>query len=214
MIITAIRSASAPAWLFQGISDSAFGLVAVPWLLLVQEAHVDIRILMAVAIFLVMVAAIRPMSTRPMEIERSLSLSSCEGAAELQGDRSTSASEPTERNEPSIEQRVSETLTKYHLEIAKRHNLSSRESEVFLLLAQGRSRPYICEVFCLSDGTVKTHITHIYRNSMSTIDKLSSTKFRKRSRSSTCAMDTKAHSAKTQTSSRHGRQTLSPNWQP
>ena len=124
MIITAIRSASAPAWLFQGISDSAFGLVAVPWLLLVQEAHVDIRILMAVAIFLVMVAAIRPMSTRPMEIERSLSLSSCEGAAELQGDRSTSASEPTERNEPSIEQRVSETLTKYHLEIAKRHNLS------------------------------------------------------------------------------------------
>ena len=73
MIITAIRSASAPAWLFQGISDSAFGLVAVPWLLLVQEAHVDIRILMAVAIFLVMVAAIRPMSTRPMEIERSLS---------------------------------------------------------------------------------------------------------------------------------------------
>lgn len=30
MIITAIRSASAPAWLFQGISDSAFGLVAVP----------------------------------------------------------------------------------------------------------------------------------------------------------------------------------------
>ena len=163
MIITAIRSASAPAWLFQGISDSAFGLVAVPWLLLVQEAHVDIRILMAVAIFLVMVAAIRPMSTRPMEIERSLSLSSCEGAAELQGDRSTSASEPTERNEPSIEQRVSETLTKYHLEIAKRHNLSSRESEVFLLLAQGRSRPYICEVFCLSDGTVKTHITHIYR---------------------------------------------------
>lgn len=163
MIITAIRSASAPAWLFQGISDSAFGLVAVPWLLLVQEAHVDIRILMAVAIFLVMVAAIRPMSTRPMEIERSLSLPSREGAAELQGDRSTSASEPTERNEPSIEQRVSETLTKYHLEIAKRHNLSSRESEVFLLLAQGRSRPYICEVFCLSDGTVKTHITHIYR---------------------------------------------------
>ena len=63
-----------------------------------------------------------------MEIERSLSLSSCEGAAELQGDRSTSASEPTERNEPSIEQRVSETLTKYHLEIAKRHNLSSAKA--------------------------------------------------------------------------------------
>ena len=99
MIITAIRSTSAPAWLFQGISDSAFGLVAVPWLFLVQEAHVDIRILMAVAIFLVMVVAIRPMSTRPMEIERSFSLSSCEGVAELQGDRSTSASEPTERNE-------------------------------------------------------------------------------------------------------------------
>ncbi|WP_418862725.1 LuxR C-terminal-related transcriptional regulator [Slackia isoflavoniconvertens] len=26
-----------------------------------------------------------------------------------------------------------------------------------------RSRPYICEALYLSDGTVKTHISHIYR---------------------------------------------------
>ena len=32
-----------------------------------------------------------------------------------------------------------------------------------MLLAQGRSRPYICEVLYLSDGTVKTHVSHIYR---------------------------------------------------
>lgn len=32
-----------------------------------------------------------------------------------------------------------------------------------MLLAQGRSRPYICEALYLSDGTVKTHISHIYR---------------------------------------------------
>ncbi|WP_449138629.1 response regulator transcription factor [Slackia sp.] len=47
--------------------------------------------------------------------------------------------------------------------IAKSHSLSARETDVFMLLAQGRSRPYICEALYLSDGTVKTHISHIYR---------------------------------------------------
>lgn len=40
--------------------------------------------------------------------------------------------------------------------------LSPRETEVFMLLAQGRTRAYISEVLCVAEGTVKTHVSHIY----------------------------------------------------
>jgi DNA-binding CsgD family transcriptional regulator len=48
------------------------------------------------------------------------------------------------------------------LDLARDNSLSPRETEVFLLLAQGRSRPYIQQELFLADGTVKTHISRIY----------------------------------------------------
>lgn len=47
--------------------------------------------------------------------------------------------------------------------VAAERGLSPRESEVLLLLAQGRSRTFIQSELFLSDGTVKTHIRHIYQ---------------------------------------------------
>lgn len=46
--------------------------------------------------------------------------------------------------------------------IADKYGLSSREKEIFVLLAQGRNRPYIQRQLFLADGTVKTHSSHIY----------------------------------------------------
>jgi DNA-binding CsgD family transcriptional regulator len=40
--------------------------------------------------------------------------------------------------------------------------LTKRESEILRLLAQGRSVPYIEEELTLSNGTVRTHVRHIY----------------------------------------------------
>jgi DNA-binding CsgD family transcriptional regulator len=48
-------------------------------------------------------------------------------------------------------------------EIARSNGLSPRETEVFVLLAQGRSRPYIQQQLFLADGTVKTHTSRIYQ---------------------------------------------------
>lgn len=47
--------------------------------------------------------------------------------------------------------------------VAQAHKLSARETEVFKLMAQGRSQPYIRDVLYLSKNTVSTHIKHIYR---------------------------------------------------
>ncbi|MBR3259076.1 MAG: response regulator transcription factor [Eggerthellaceae bacterium] len=46
--------------------------------------------------------------------------------------------------------------------IASEYGLSNRESEIFLLLSQGRSRHAIAEALYLSEGTVKGYIGRIY----------------------------------------------------
>ncbi len=46
--------------------------------------------------------------------------------------------------------------------VAARHGLSERETEVFLLLVQGRTRRFICDELFIADGTASTHIRRIY----------------------------------------------------
>ena len=48
-------------------------------------------------------------------------------------------------------------------QISEKHGLTRRETEVLVLLAEGRNEPYIEDVLGISRTTVKTHITHIYR---------------------------------------------------
>jgi DNA-binding CsgD family transcriptional regulator len=47
-------------------------------------------------------------------------------------------------------------------DLAADAGLSRRETEVLLLLAQGRSLPYIMEKLTIAGGTARTHIKHIY----------------------------------------------------
>ena len=46
--------------------------------------------------------------------------------------------------------------------LAERHRLTPREVEVFMLLAQGRSIPYIRDELIISRETAATHAKHIY----------------------------------------------------
>lgn len=47
--------------------------------------------------------------------------------------------------------------------IAERYALSQRETQVFMMMARGRSVPYIGNTLVLSESTVKTHARNIYR---------------------------------------------------
>ncbi|MEC4176168.1 helix-turn-helix transcriptional regulator [Adlercreutzia sp. R7] len=57
---------------------------------------------------------------------------------------------------------VDEALARACLRIQKRCGLSDRETEIAVLLAKGRTRPYIREQLFISTNTVATHIKHIY----------------------------------------------------
>lgn len=47
--------------------------------------------------------------------------------------------------------------------VAAQHQLTRRETEVLLLLAQGRTQNVIAKKLCISEGTVHTHILHVYQ---------------------------------------------------
>ena len=57
---------------------------------------------------------------------------------------------------------VSRAIADRCKDIAVAYKLSPRETEVFILLAQGRTRTLIQDELVLAENTVKTHIAHIY----------------------------------------------------
>ena len=47
--------------------------------------------------------------------------------------------------------------------VADTYLLSRRETDVLFLLAKGRNVSYITKQLCISEGTAKTHVNHVYR---------------------------------------------------
>lgn len=47
--------------------------------------------------------------------------------------------------------------------LAQAAALTPRETEIFAILAEGRSVPVICERLTISEGTARTHVKHIYQ---------------------------------------------------
>lgn len=71
--------------------------------------------------------------------------------------------EPSAPEEPAdAASRLAQSIAERCDEVAREHALSPRETEVFRLLAQGRTCPFIQEELVLAESTVKTHMSHIY----------------------------------------------------
>lgn len=69
--------------------------------------------------------------------------------------------QPTaESSEPSIPPPSLEAICN---ELAEHYGLTSRERDVLLLLAKGRTASYIARDLVVSEPTVRTHMSHIYR---------------------------------------------------
>lgn len=155
--LTAMRTTTDPVWKFPGIINATYGVVAIAWALVLLYMGIGEGVLAIVAAFLAMAAAIRPLSRKPTEAEATITRSI---PSETSG--SENATAPSAKSVVGHES-IGDHIARCHCQIAQEHELSPRETDVFLLLAQGRSRPYISTALYLSDGTVKTHISHIYK---------------------------------------------------
>ena len=58
--------------------------------------------------------------------------------------------------------RLTRSIVARGQEVAAAYALSPRETEVFMLLAQGRTCSFVQEELVLAESTVKTHMSHIY----------------------------------------------------
>lgn len=69
---------------------------------------------------------------------------------------------PTPAGTQETVETSTEAPTNARRALAAEHGLSARETDVFLLLAQGRSRRFICEELFIADGTASTYISRVY----------------------------------------------------
>lgn len=85
-----------------------------------------------------------------------------EDAPEKRADTGAGNSGPASSNTRETPEAVSPVPADARRAFAAAHGLSARETDVFLLLAQGRSRRFICEELFIADGTASTYISRVY----------------------------------------------------
>lgn len=80
------------------------------------------------------------------------------------GEDGGAKAEPTCQIQPSATtmSMASDNITQARRLLAERHGLTERETDVFILLAQGRSRKFICDELFIADGTASSHISRVY----------------------------------------------------
>lgn len=135
LIVLSIRSLSMHPYRVVGIGYSVYGVFSIAYALLLQDKVELSSVLIVFAMYFFIVVMMYLFRSRGKDGSR--------------GDE----------KRPSKPQSNEDRL----VQMAERYGLSPRETEVFVLLAQGRNRTYIQNALFLAEGTVKTHTSRIYQ---------------------------------------------------
>ena len=82
-------------------------------------------------------------------------------SSEIKKEQGDTASTANEKPARTVDEQPFEILS-YCQRLANDHGLTKRETEVFGLIALGRSAKYISEELMISKNTTRTHIRHVY----------------------------------------------------
>lgn len=121
-----------PSYRIIGIGTALYAAGSIAWVLFLGNADAVENLIVIVVIYVLAIASMH-YSWNKREAEPSASAAS-----------------------------VTDALEKRCAEVAEAYRLSPRESEILVLLAQGRTRTYIQEELVLAENTVKSHVAHIY----------------------------------------------------
>jgi DNA-binding CsgD family transcriptional regulator len=133
----AIRELRMPAYRVLGSVAASSFILGLFWMLFLEERLREVQIVILLLIYLSMIVML---------------------LFSQDGDR-TSATHPE-----GTPEKPSDSMSRGHLEaVASSYHLTARETEVFFLLARGRSSLHIQKALTLADGTVRTHVKNIYR---------------------------------------------------
>jgi DNA-binding CsgD family transcriptional regulator len=159
IVVFGIRSLSTHPFRVAGVAVALYAAASALLTFAMPNPDVAYRLISVLALYVfivVLMFASRILRTTHTDVENPSAPASAKGSSlRSNPDAATGDTRPDARS--------SENLAAARLnELARKGCLSPRETEVFLLLAQGRSRPYIQQELFLADGTVKTHISRIY----------------------------------------------------
>ena len=153
-VFCVVRSVPMPPYRLAGLALAAYAASSIAWLVLIGEAEMLETVASVAAItilYILTIVAVKTGEGRPVASVDALA----EGVAPAPTAEAEAALAATDRLGESIEERC--------FEIACEKGLSPRETDVMVLLAQGRTRLYIQEELFIAENTVKTHIAHIYK---------------------------------------------------
>lgn len=153
-----IKSTAMPARRIAGLSVALYAAASIAWLFLLGDEDTLQTPVMAIAItaiYLLTMIASHTNTAQETQAEAMNSIANQEPSEITESGEAEKTTALADRIAASIEERC--------LEISDEYKLSPRETEVLVLLAQGRTRVYIQDELVLAENTVKTHIAHIYK---------------------------------------------------
>ena len=150
----AIGETGGNPYFLAGVSLAPYSVLSLIWIALLEaSAAAPSFVLVFVSYLLILIVAVHPRLLYERDLPRFTSTQELNEYA-LDGEPEI----PIESNGAS----VVELIERRCCFVGQRCGLSAREAQVLTLLAQGRSRPVIQKQLVLSEGTVKTHLSHIY----------------------------------------------------
>ena len=152
--LDAARSLDSPAYRIFGIGLASCSITGLAWsFFLERHAAVAESAVFVVFYLLLVVCFVYPQAFNRASLRSSSDEDSINEFA-LKGEERLTPGVNGHALQHALEQRCAH--------VAKGYGLSAREAEVLVLLVKGDTRQGMCKALQLSEGTIKTHLTHIY----------------------------------------------------
>ncbi|MEG2025337.1 MAG: helix-turn-helix transcriptional regulator [Gordonibacter sp.] len=150
VVAAALEVLDAPSYRVIGFAATWYAAASIAWVILLGHASIVDTLLVMLATYALVIGILYAswFSARRRT----------DGGIPREGQLQGSASAGGGEDETPLMKTVVDTCQV----MAGRYGLSPRETEVFILLAQGRTRAFIQDELVLSGSTVKTHVSHIY----------------------------------------------------
>lgn len=160
-VITAMDALATPSYRIMGIAAIGYATSSILWVLLLSSGTAINGVIALVAVYGLTVVAMHSEWVGGSASRASDEIDPRKPHADDNEERQSAPFNPSLQESLSGKQ-VTRIITSRCEDLAARRKLSPRETEIFILLAQGRTRTLIQEELVLAENTVKTHISHIY----------------------------------------------------
>lgn len=159
LVVIIANAVSIPSYRVIGAAGSLYAGASIVWVLFLGKASAVENLIVIVVIYLLTIVSMHygwdKHGTEKAEQRDARDAATSAGVA--------SGTKTAEQNEEGLGALLmTRAIERRCAEVAQTYRLSPRESEILVLLAQGRTRTYIQEELVLAENTVKTHVTHIY----------------------------------------------------